>query len=261
MIRKFFIAISVLFFSAVTFAADMIKLIDGNEIWARVIKVTSNSVEYRNASNARVWPKSIDLKKVLYIKYEDEHKDILSSGKDNADILSSMQEEISDTLLYPADMSYKELLNLSFAEKKERYSDYQYVTSPEDKYNPGFSGFLSLIIPGAGQVYSGETKRGITMFCTDIAFIFSYCVITGISSNARNESAPNALSIILGGTVFAYNIYIFADACRVAKINNMYNRELLEKSRKISLSLRPYYSPYNCGRKVDQVGVSFCIDY
>jgi hypothetical protein len=58
-------------------------------------------------------------------------------------------------------MKYKDL--------KDTYNPKEYVKSANDPYSPGWSGFASFVLPGLGQVISGETGRGIAFFAGDLA--------------------------------------------------------------------------------------------
>ena len=50
------------------------------------------------------------------------------------------------------------------------YNPKMYVKSMTDPYSPGLAGVCSFLVPGLGQVVSGETGRGIAFFAGDVGF-------------------------------------------------------------------------------------------
>jgi len=79
---------------------------------------------------------------------------------------------------------YKSELELE--KLKSEYSEYKSkLREVQQRKIPGLAAFLSLIIPGLGQIYNGEILKGIVYFTT--AFLF---IVIG------KESATGIVAII-----------------------------------------------------------------
>ena len=137
-------------------------------------------------------------------------------------------------------MKYKDL--------KDTYNPKEYVKSATDPYSPGWSGFASFVLPGLGQVISGETGRGIAFFAGDVAIgatanIFADKFLDTVQKDADGKPAKDAdgkyiftdekgarkwAGAIVGvsATAVAYYIWNICDARKVAKVKNMYYQGL-----------------------------------
>jgi hypothetical protein len=120
--------------------------------------------------------------------------------------------------------------------KKYDYKTYQY--QPGDPYNPAFACFASLLVPGMGQMATGEIKRGAFFFggCTGF---FLLAVIGG--STASGESGYGV--VLLGFTgIIAIDLISLVDAVRVAKVNNLVFRDKYKTNFKVQVS--PYFGSF-----------------
>ncbi len=123
---------------------------------------------------------------------------------------------------------------------KTKYDYRTYSHQAGDKYNPTLAGFAS-IIPGVGQMISGEVVRGLS-------FLGGYAGVICTSIILTNYAAlDNAFALMLAGIAWAYAIQIWSivDATRVAKVNNLAFRDQGKTS--FNLQIQPYFdiSNYN----------------
>jgi hypothetical protein len=131
--------------------------------------------------------------------------------------------------------------NVTTAQYKINKKKYDYKTynhQPGDPYNPAFAGFASFLVPGMGQMVSGEVVRGACFFggCTGF---FLLLVIGG--GSAEGESGYGV--ILLGFTgMIAVDLISLVDAGRVAKVNNLVFRDKYKTSYKLQLS--PYFGSF-----------------
>jgi len=113
---------------------------------------------------------------------------------------------------------------------KYDYNTYQYQTG--DPYNPAFAGFASFLVPGMGQMASGEVRRGACFFggCTSC---FLLMILGG--STAAGENGYGVILLGFAGFV-AIDLISLVDAVHVAKVNNLAFRDKYKTSYKIQLS-------------------------
>ncbi len=151
-------------------------------------------------------------------------------------------------------MKYKEL--------KSIYNSKEYVKSDTDPYSPGWSGFASFVLPGLGQVISGETGRGIGIFAGDVGFSVAaglcadkFLEYVQTDANGKpvkdgngkyiytNENAAGTWAMVVIGVsaaAVAYHIWNIYDARKVAKVKNMYYQDLAGKHA-IGVDLYPSF--------------------
>lgn len=101
------------------------------------------------------------------------------------------------------------------------------VPSTPSEKSPGVAFALSLIVPGAGQIYCGKVKRGIW---TLTIFIFSIAGTTFLVGNTQQQ-AGEFLGIFLNVSVLLYG-FAFLDAFFTAReINDGIDEEVVENPR------------------------------
>ncbi|MDD3789357.1 MAG: hypothetical protein PHO94_11780 [Petrimonas sp.] len=158
----------------------------------------------------------------------------------------------------------------SYKLNKQIYDYKMYMPQAGDPYNPTVMGVASFLVPGLGQMISGETGRGI-------AFLGGSLALTGVSiaglfmsteeittynqfgSYTEYQTNSTGLAIMLAGlaATLAVDVWAIVDAVRVAKVNNMYMQDLREKREGISLQLNPYVGSNNyLGQRNTSVGLS-----
>jgi hypothetical protein len=125
------------------------------------------------------------------------------------------------------------------------YDYHNYAGRPGDPYNPVIAGVTSFIIPGLGQVVSGEPLRGLAFFggialCAVPFSIGTVRIYNSLVSDI-NGNKPRTEDILLmcAGAlgVYAVDIWSVIDAVRVAKVNNLAFRD--RKNRSLDFRLQP----------------------
>lgn len=97
------------------------------------------------------------------------------------------------------------------------------------KYNPNVAGVSSLFISGLGQIYCGETKRGLKFMGG------SFLSIASIMGGFVNEAFSNKTSVFTAVGIVAYAVvktWAIEDAVSLAKEKNLRNEQYLRLSFK-----------------------------
>ena len=148
---------------------------------------------------------------------------------------------------------------------KYKYDSRLYYPEFGDAYNPALCGVCSFLVPGLGQIVCGETGRGI-------AFMGGYigCLVIAeagavqfTNSYAYGNSGFSGTGMMLLGGFGMLGVYIWsiADAVKVAKVNNMYIRDL-RKTSAISLELAPYVTQISVNNQnTSPVGLSMRVKF
>ena len=115
--------------------------------------------------------------------------------------------------------------NAQYKVNKISYNYKAYKYQMGDPYNPSVAGLTSFLIPGLGQMISGEGGRGVAFLGGAVGF----GIIMGIGAAQSNtdveeggdgtKGAGLAFAGLLG--YMAVEIWSIVDAIRVAKVNNM----------------------------------------
>ena len=116
---------------------------------------------------------------------------------------------------------------------KLKYDYHDYTRSAGDRYDPIVAGVTSSLLPGLGQIISGEPGRGFVFMgafagCAAIyitGIVRTYDVLgAGISGEDVKEGGLSMM--LLGGTAtLGIMVWSVVDAVRVAKVNNLAWRE------------------------------------
>ena len=176
---------------------------------------------------------------------------------------------IAAITIWSATLGAQIVPGLHYPDLKYIYNIKEYRWQKNDPYSPALSAVGSLFIPGIGQFCCGETGRGIGLFAgglaIDGAFIFSatqfvYFINKDEDGNVNlvdgqiftdyEEAAKWAGATIAFGLVaIGYGVFSSIDAVKVAKIRNMYWRDL-QKQTSLELDMRPSLT---FARKADSV--------
>lgn len=115
-----------------------------------------------------------------------------------------------------------------------------------EQYSPGVSGLISFFVPGAGQWLCGETGRGFAWFGATLAsalLVSAGSAMTGVGLwvAMAGDSGLLVAGLTTAGIGMAswliIDICSILDAVKVAKVKNMYYRDL--RARGYSLKLHP----------------------
>ena len=137
-------------------------------------------------------------------------------------------------------MKYRDLKNI--------YNAKDYVKSSNDPYMSGLYGLASAVVPGLGQIISGEVGRGIAVIAGDAAFgvAATACVYKFLDyvekdangnymkgedglfvvtdENAAKKWGLGLIGVAAGNMI--YWVWNICDAVKVTKIKNMYFQDL-----------------------------------
>ena len=134
----------------------------------------------------------------------------------------------------------------TYKEKENYYKDQLYFPKFGDPYQPWVAGIASYLIPGLGQITCGEVGRGFAFMGGAAASFFVFMIGALGSSGYYNDyyyrsDADFYPFLALSGVVslFVIDIWSVVDAFHVAKINNLYQRDL-HSQEQVKLQLTPY---------------------
>ncbi len=154
---------------------------------------------------------------------------------------------------------------------KLKYDYRQYVPDAYDPYTPAISGVCSFLIPGLGQMISGEVGRGVAFLggytcCSIVAGVGLAQIYSNSFDyyNTGNTGSSNAgvgtLLVGLGGMAVV-SIWSIVDAVNVAKVNNMYAQSL-RKTSSIKLEMSPYLGQLSINNQnVSSMGMTMRIRF
>lgn len=142
------IAITICLTSSVTmFSQDIIILKNGDDIQAVVQEVGIDDVKYKRFDNQNGPNYTLRKSDIFMIRYENGTKDVFSEN------LSGEQQQTTNQPIssYNTNSQEQAPLNYTFGTKIRPYGA---------EKSPFLAGFLSFLIPGAGQFYNGDVGAG-----------------------------------------------------------------------------------------------------
>ncbi len=109
---------------------------------------------------------------------------------------------------------------------KKQYDYKSYAYQVGDPYNPTIAGVASFLIPGLGQMISGEGGRGVGFLAGSFgSFIIFYVGAVErnnyINNGSGGSSSGTGLMLVGLGSAIGVEIWSVVDAVRVAKVNNL----------------------------------------
>lgn len=172
----------------------------------------------------------------------------------NTDLISVEQEDGTRQVYRPADPRWDNEPVFSYRYCKGRYQTAGFRRSGLDPYDPFSAGVLSYLMPGLGQLYDGEVLRSAGFFFGTMCCLSVGSVV--LSSTHRYEErydqqygyyredvgigpvdATMGTVFILGGVaLWVWNIF---DAVKVAKVKDLFFRDLAGRYSAVDLSVRP----------------------
>lgn len=148
-------------------------------------------------------------------------------------------------------------VNAQYKTNKTNY-DYKTWTYLEgDPYNPVACGFLS-IIPGVGQMAAHEYLRGAAFLGSAVGSFGLIILGVSLEYGYNDIGGPIAFVGLLGiPTIIICSI---VDATRVAKVNNLFLRDINQSG--FNLQLEPYISPVQSYESIKtQIGISLKVNF
>ena len=138
--------------------------------------------------------------------------------------------------------------NMKYREYKNYYNPRFYFRDVDDAFSPEISGIASFFIPGLGQCVDGEWGRGIGFFAANMGLnvlVLGSLAAVVSHNNATtdefggDEGAAAFLGCALLGQAVVY-IWNICDAVRVAKIKNMYYRDISSQNAGLDIKVEPF---------------------
>ena len=173
------------------------------------------------------------------------------------DIVSVTFDDGSRELYRPVNIRWNDDPVFSYRFCKGRYNPATYVRTGADPYVPLTASALSILCPGLGQVYDGEILRAAGFFYGTIAcFGLGATYMSVVQDNRYHISDPqydysysgydNLRSYSTAGTVFilggvALWIWSICDAAKVAKVKDLYFRDLMGNRSSVDAHLQPTF--------------------
>jgi TM2 domain-containing membrane protein YozV len=148
---------------------------------------------------------------------------------------------------------------------KTMYKSKDYSHQFGDPYNPSVAGLTSFLVPGLGQMISGEPGRGM-------AFLGGFAggaimIAAGVSQSYKyTEDSPGnegswvlVTGLVAVGLIdmIVMDIWAVSDAIHVAKINNLASRDKNKTGFNVKFS--PYYGAFN--NETVSIGLSLKIRF
>ena len=235
--KKILFILSVLLFSAAAVSAqDIITKKNGEDIKAKVLEIDTRNVKYRLFDEPDGVIYTIPKLQVILIRYESGRNEVFGSDTFVSGKYDDYRQPVAD--IRPG-MKYSELKHL--------YNYQDWYSGYGDRYNPALMGVCSWIIPGLGQMISGEIGRGFGWLGGSVGCYLLIGIGASVNFSAYsdydggyNDAMAAAGTIItLAGYLGLLTVDVCAivDACRVAKVRNMYEQDL--RRQNWSLELRP----------------------
>lgn len=218
-------------------AQDVITRKNGEDIKARIVEVTEDAIKYKRENLPDGPLFSISKSDVLMVTYQDGSRDVfVGEGAEEkapapgfpADMEESAEAGTIPPGLRPG-MKYKEL------RKYYDYRDY-YLFYGYEPYSPPVMGLCSFLVPGLGQMISGEVGRGLGFLGGSVA-CYAMCYAS-VAAGLSDPALVSMLVLVPYIALLAIDIAAIVDAVRVARVKNMYCSDLQQLS--LDLDLTPY---------------------
>ncbi len=163
----------------------------------------------------------------------------------------------------------------SYKINKLNYDYKMYIPQPSDPNNPAVMGIASFLVPGLGQMLSGEVRRGIAFLggsvaCMTVAVTGAVTshkeVLTPYGSGSIRtwETNPTGVAVMITGlvTMLAIDIWATVDAVKVAKVNNMYIQDLRGDLSIVKIEMLPFVDTKNyLGQTNTSAGLSLKVTF
>ena len=213
-------------------AQDVITRRNGEDIRAVIVEVTDDTIKYKREGLPDGPLFSISKADVLMVTYSDGSRDVFADYRPSAPAPGRQSAAGPGYEAAPGlrpGMNYNELL---------RYYDWRdyYSFTGYERYSPPIMGLCSFVMPGLGQMISGEVGRGIGY----LAGMAACYTVMGLSPSVAFSNPSLALTMIIVSyaAAVAVNVSSIVDAVRVAKVKNMYCSDLDQLA--FDLELTPY---------------------
>lgn len=227
-----------LFTCSLIFAQDIIITQEGETIQAKVLEISDNEVKYKISSELDGATYIVKKSDIFMITYESGRTDVFKSALSNKEL--------------PAEGITK---GMKYQDIKDIYHYKNYYREYGDRRFPGWSGVASFFITGLGECINGEWGRGLGKTALGILCNTIY------TTNLYSDYPDNSIALISSLARCGINIWSIVDASRIAKVKNMYERDL-RKLYSFEVELRPSINYAPVGNSTQLVpGVSLAINF
>lgn len=235
--KRMISAVCILLLSAAALSAqDIITKRNGEDVRAKVLEVSNYDVRYILFDEQDGPVYTIPTSDILMITYPSGRREVFDNVYRSDFWLFPYGEPRAD--IVPG-MKYKELKHL--------YDYRNYFSGYGGRWNPALMGVCSWLIPGLGQMISGEVGRGFAWLGGSIGCYVmigiggslvgsSYYYVDGqqiVENGMSSLGTVVTVASVLG--LLTVNICAIVDACRVAKVKNMYDYDLRRKAYSFDL--------------------------
>ncbi|MDR2083425.1 MAG: hypothetical protein LBP67_00290 [Bacteroidales bacterium] len=253
--KNLFLLLSLtVFVSTICFSQDIITKLNGEDIQAVILETSRAEVKYKKYGYMNGPIYTISTSDIIMIRYEDGEKQIFVQQAQTP--YSYYDPFAASSHKAPEGINP----NMLYNEYKGLYQPSLYVSHYSDPYNPAIAGVCSYFIPGLGQMLCGEVGRGFAYLGGTVGcFAVS---VTGMAITAAFLN-PAGLVIFTCGLIgcAAIDICSIIDAVKVAKIKNMYTRDIRNMTA-INIELAPYIDYLTIGNNfVMPVGASLIVSF
>ena len=210
-------------------AQDVITTRDGKDIKAKVLEISSTEIKYLDFDNLEGPTYLLDRSEVLIIRYQNGKNEVF------VDDAKPQKEPFTPQASAPVTVGMK------YKEYRPLYNHRNYTRQIDDVYSPSLAGVASFFIPGLGQGICDEWGRGLGFLIADIGVSF----VTGIAAQQalHDPSTPSvAFAVVMSAVSLTIDISNIVDAVRMAKIKNMYYRDIKGLKSTVSYGVTPYVS-------------------
>ena len=215
-------------------AQDIITMKNGEDVKAKVLEVLPSEIKYKQYDNPEGPIFTVRKSEILMITYENGQRDMMKkTGNESLDsdsdrIWASNPDQLRNG------MKYKELKNY--------YNPNDYYSMPGDQYSTTRC-LWNLLLPGLGQMTMDEGGRGAAFLVGSLGLS---AIGTLVGSAMMYSQAPEAGVIIFyAGNIaaFAVDIMSIVDAVKVAKVKDLYYRDLKNLASNVDIKFSPFVSP------------------
>lgn len=221
-----------LFMSA--YAQDLITKKNGEDIKAKILEIGQSEIKYKKFENLSGPIYSISISDILIIRYENGTNEVFEQSQRPDNEIVSTPDWIEP--------------NLPYKSYEGKYNSSLYTPRFDDMYNPTTAGICSFLIPGLGQMISGESGRGFAYFAGYVGCMLAYG--SGVTMLYYDDEFPALLLTLVGAAgALTVSISSIIDAVRVAKIKNLYLRDVRKMSM-IDFKISPFIQPVSIGGKL-----------
>lgn len=217
-------------------AQDIITTTNGEKISSKVTEITPDSVKYKRIDNPNGPVYVISKSDVLSILYENGNKEVYNEPAPVTFNRPEPQERYPD----PGNVRYSDISGY--------YSTRYYQDRAGDPYVPALSGLASFFLPGLGQCIDDEWGRGLGIFAANIGFglleateasLMFFGGAYGYSEGDGLLAASFGALMLTGAVHIGFNIWNICDAVRIAKVKNLYYRDVRDNRYGFNMHLTP----------------------